>query len=103
MVKPTIYGQAIIFLVFVPLLTFTGVDGKPFSPMAITVMLALAGAFIASLTFVPAMVACLIRGAVSSEARRVWKAGVSTCRARRSPANKKKKKTQQRRGRLYPY
>jgi cobalt-zinc-cadmium resistance protein CzcA len=41
-----IYGQAIIFLVFAPLLTFTGVEGKMFSPMAITVMLALAGAFI---------------------------------------------------------
>jgi cobalt-zinc-cadmium resistance protein CzcA len=67
MVKPTLYGQAIIFLVFVPLLTFTGVEGKTFSPMAITVMLALAGAFIASLTFVPAMVALLIRGKVAEK------------------------------------
>jgi heavy metal efflux system protein len=67
MVKPTLYGQAIIFLVFVPLLTFTGVEGKTFSPMAITVMLALAGAFIASLTFVPAMVALLIRGEVAEK------------------------------------
>ena len=67
MVKPTIYGQAIIFLVFVPLLTFTGVEGKTFSPMAITVMLALGGAFIASLTFVPAMVALLIRGEVAEK------------------------------------
>ncbi|HPV66848.1 MAG TPA: CusA/CzcA family heavy metal efflux RND transporter, partial [Sphingorhabdus lacus] len=41
MVRPTIYGQAIIFLVFAPLLTFTGVEGKMFGPMAITVMLAL--------------------------------------------------------------
>ena len=67
MVKPTLYGQAIIFLVFVPLLTFTGVEGKTFSPMAITVMLALAGAFVASLTFVPAMVALLIRGDVAEK------------------------------------
>jgi cobalt-zinc-cadmium resistance protein CzcA len=67
MVRPTIYGQAIIFLVFAPLLTFTGVEGKMFSPMAITVMLALAGAFIASLTFVPAMIALLIRGKVSEK------------------------------------
>jgi cobalt-zinc-cadmium resistance protein CzcA len=67
MVRPTLYGQAIIFLVFVPLLTFTGVEGKTFSPMAITVMLALAGAFIASLTFVPAMVALLIRGEVAEK------------------------------------
>ena len=67
MVRPTLYGQAIIFLVFVPLLTFEGVEGKTFSPMAITVMLALAGAFVASLTFVPAMVALLIRGEVAEK------------------------------------
>ncbi|MBN8502525.1 MAG: CusA/CzcA family heavy metal efflux RND transporter, partial [Sphingomonadales bacterium] len=67
MVRPTIYGQAIIFLVFAPLLTFTGVEGKMFSPMAITVMLALGGAFVLSLTFVPAMVALLIRGRVAEK------------------------------------
>ena len=67
MIRPTLYGQAIIFLVFVPLLTFTGVEGKTFSPMAITVLLALAGAFVASLTFVPAMVALLIRGEVAEK------------------------------------
>lgn len=62
MIKPTVYGQAIILLVYAPLLTFTGVEGKTFSPMAITVMLALASAFILSLTFVPAMIALLLRG-----------------------------------------
>ena len=67
MIQPTIYGQAIIFLVFAPLLTFTGVEGKMFSPMATTVMLALAGAFVLSLTFVPAMIAVLIRGKVSEK------------------------------------
>jgi heavy metal efflux system protein len=67
MIRPTIYGQAIIFLVFAPLLTFTGVEGKMFSPMAITVMLALAGAFVLSLTFVPAMIALLIRGEVAEK------------------------------------
>ncbi|MGS1016112.1 efflux RND transporter permease subunit [Allosphingosinicella humi] len=67
MVRPTIYGQAIILLVFAPLLTFTGVEGKMFTPMAITVMLALVGAFILSLTFVPAMVALLIRGKVAEK------------------------------------
>ena len=60
MIKPTVYGQAIILLVFAPLLTFTGVEGKTFSPMAITVMLALASAFVLSLTFVPAMIAVLL-------------------------------------------
>jgi len=67
MIRPTIFGQAIILLVFAPLLTFTGVEGKTFSPMAITVMLALVGAFILSLTFVPAMVAILIRGKVAEK------------------------------------
>ncbi|OYW46382.1 MAG: CusA/CzcA family heavy metal efflux RND transporter [Sphingomonadales bacterium 32-68-7] len=67
MIRPTIYGQAIILLTFAPLLTFTGVEGKTFSPMAITVMLALVGAFILSLTFVPAMVAVLIRGKVAEK------------------------------------
>ena len=67
MVRPTLYGQAIILLVFAPLLTFTGVEGKMFTPMAITVMLALVGAFILSLTFVPAMVAILIRGKVAEK------------------------------------
>jgi cobalt-zinc-cadmium resistance protein CzcA len=60
MIKPTVYGQAIILLVYAPLLTFTGVEGKTFSPMAITVMLALASAFVLSLTFVPAMIAVFL-------------------------------------------
>lgn len=67
MIKPTIFGQIIIFLVFAPLLAFSGVEGKMFSPMAITLMLALASAFVLSLTFVPAMVALLIRGKVSEK------------------------------------
>ncbi len=65
MVRPTIYGQIVIFLVFVPCLTFQGVEGKMFSPMVITLMLALGSAFVLSLTFVPAMVAILVRGRVA--------------------------------------
>ena len=56
MIKPTVYGQAIIFLVFAPLLTFTGVEGKTFSPMAITMMLALASASSAQAARAPACV-----------------------------------------------
>ena len=67
MIAPTVYGQAIILLVYAPLLTFTGVEGKTFSPMAITVMLALAGAFVLSLTFIPAMIALLINGKVAEK------------------------------------
>ena len=65
MIKPSVYGQAIIILVYVPLLTFTGVEGKTFAPMALTVLIALAAAFVLSLTFVPAMVATFISGRVS--------------------------------------
>jgi cobalt-zinc-cadmium resistance protein CzcA len=67
MIKPTVYGQAIILLVFAPLLTFGGVEGKTFSPMAITVMLALAAAFLLSLTFVPAMIAILLGGRLTEK------------------------------------
>jgi cobalt-zinc-cadmium resistance protein CzcA len=65
MVRPTVYGQIVIFLVFVPCLSFQGVEGKMFSPMVITLMLALGSAFVLSLTFVPAMAAILVRGKVA--------------------------------------
>lgn len=57
MIKPSVYGQAIIILVYVPLLTFTGVEGKMFEPMAMTVIIALVAAFGLSMTFVPAAIA----------------------------------------------
>ena len=65
MIRPTVYGQIVIFLVFAPCLTFQGVEGKMFSPMVITLMLALASAFVLSLTFVPAMIALVVRGRIA--------------------------------------
>lgn len=62
MSRPTLYGQAILVLVYVPLLTFTGVEGKMFQPMAITVIIALISAFLLSITFIPAMAAIFIKG-----------------------------------------
>ena len=67
MIKPSLYGQAIIILVYVPLLTFTGVEGKMFEPMALTVIIALVSAFVLSLTFVPALIAIVITGRVKEE------------------------------------
>lgn len=67
MVKPSVYGQAIIILVYVPLLTFTGVEGKMFAPMALTVIIALAAAFVLSITFVPACIAIFITGRVEEK------------------------------------
>lgn len=73
MIKPSVFGQAIIMLVYVPLLTFTGVEGKMFQPMAVTVILALLSAFVLSLTFVPAMIAIGITGAVEEKENRIMR------------------------------
>jgi cobalt-zinc-cadmium resistance protein CzcA len=64
MIRPSVYGQAIILLVYVPLLSFTGVEGKMFEPMAVTVIIALASAFVLSLTLVPALIALFVTGRV---------------------------------------
>lgn len=60
----TAFGEAIIIMVYIPILTLTGVEGKMFKPMAATVIFALVAAFILSLTFIPAAVAIVIRGRV---------------------------------------
>ena len=67
MIQPTVYGQLIIILVYLPLLTFSGVEGKTFTPMALTVVIALAAAFVLSLTFVPAMIAIAITAPVREQ------------------------------------
>lgn len=67
MIQPSVFGQAIIIMVYVPLLTFTGVEGKMFEPMALTVIIALVAAFVLSLTFVPAMIALFITGKVQEK------------------------------------
>jgi cobalt-zinc-cadmium resistance protein CzcA len=67
MIQPSVYGQAIIVTVYFPILALTGVEGKMFQPMALTVIFALVAAFILSLTFVPAMVAILITGKVTEK------------------------------------
>ncbi|MGE0745457.1 MAG: efflux RND transporter permease subunit [Rhodospirillales bacterium] len=64
MIQPTVFGQAIIIIVYLPMLSFSGVEGKMFEPMALTVMTALACAFVLSLTLVPAMIAMFVRGPV---------------------------------------
>lgn len=59
--RAALFGELIIVLVYVPLLTLAGVEGKMFKPMALTVLFALGGAFVASLTFVPVLVATFMR------------------------------------------
>ena len=70
MIGPSVFGQAIIILVYVPLLTFSGVEGKMFEPMALTVILALVAAFVLSLTFVPALIAIFVTGRVQRRRER---------------------------------
>jgi len=53
MMSPAVFGQVIILIVYLPILTLVGIEGKMFSPMAQTVSFALVGAFILSLTYVP--------------------------------------------------
>jgi cobalt-zinc-cadmium resistance protein CzcA len=60
-IRPAMFGVFIITVVYLPILALTGVEGKTFHPMAITVILALVSAMILSLTFVPAGVAFLFR------------------------------------------
>lgn len=62
MIQPTVFGQAIIITVYIPIITLSGVEGKMFHPMAMTVIFALISAFILSLTFVPAMIAVFVKG-----------------------------------------
>ncbi|MBY0274070.1 CusA/CzcA family heavy metal efflux RND transporter, partial [Candidatus Binatia bacterium] len=63
--QATMFGELIIMIVYLPVLTLTGVEGKMFFPMAFTVVLALLGAMILSLTFVPAAVAVVLTGRVA--------------------------------------
>jgi cobalt-zinc-cadmium resistance protein CzcA len=58
----TAFGEAIIIVVYIPILFLTGVEGRMFQPMAMTVIFALGAAFVLSLTFIPAVVALVIRG-----------------------------------------
>ena len=54
------FGEAIIITVYIPLLALTGIEGKMFQPMALTVIFALCAAFILSLTYIPAIIALAI-------------------------------------------
>ncbi|MCB5190781.1 CusA/CzcA family heavy metal efflux RND transporter [Methylobacillus arboreus] len=65
--RPLVFGQLIIMMVYLPIFALTGVEGKMFHPMAYTVVIALAGAMMLSLTFVPAAVAIFVSGPVAEK------------------------------------
>lgn len=63
--RPMLFGELIIMIVYLPILTMTGVEGKMFVPMALTMLLALTGALLLSFTFVPAAVTVFLKPKVS--------------------------------------
>ncbi len=65
--RPVVFAVAIIGIVYLPILSLRGIEGKMFVPMALTVIFALLGSLILSLTYVPAMLALILRGHVSEK------------------------------------
>lgn len=65
--RPLIFGQLIIMVVYLPIFALTGVEAKLFHPMAATVVFALVGAIILSISFVPAAVAMFVTGEVKEK------------------------------------
>ena len=63
--RPVVFAVAIIGIVYLPILSLRGIEGKMFVPMALTVIFALLGSLILSLTYVPAMLALILKGHVS--------------------------------------
>jgi heavy metal efflux system protein len=61
MMNAAVFGQIIILIVYLPILTLSGIEGKMFAPMAQTVAFALLGAFLLSLTYVPMVTSLFLR------------------------------------------
>lgn len=73
-IRPSLFGVGIITLVYLPIFTLTGVEGKMFHPMAITVVIALTAALLLSLTFVPAAIALIMNGKIAEHENRFMQA-----------------------------
>lgn len=70
-IRPSLFGLGIITAVYLPIFALSGIEGKMFHPMAITVVLALTGAMLLSLTFVPAAIATFLGGRVEEKENRI--------------------------------
>ena len=91
--RPVVFAVAIIMIVYLPILSLTGIEGKMFKPMALTVVFALLGSLILSLTYVPAAMTFLLRGHVSEKesfliriAKRWYRPALSFMTVQRKPA-----------------
>ncbi|WP_394005218.1 efflux RND transporter permease subunit [Luteimonas sp. WGS1318] len=70
-IRPSLFGMFVIAAVYLPIFALTGIEGKMFHPMAITVVLALTGAMVLSLTFVPASIAIFMGNRVEEKENRL--------------------------------
>jgi len=77
-IRPALFGVFIITAVYIPIFALTGVEGKMFHPMALTVIIALVSAMILSITFVPAAVALLFNKPIQEKENKLIKAARST-------------------------
>jgi cobalt-zinc-cadmium resistance protein CzcA len=73
-IRPALFGVFIITAVYLPIFSLTGVEGKMFHPMAMTVVIALSAAMLLSITFVPAAIAMLFKGPVVEKENRAFDA-----------------------------
>ena len=79
-IRPSLFGVLIITVVYIPLFSLTGVEGKMFQPMAATVIMALIAAMLFSITIVPAAVAMFMAGKVSEKESFIFVAAKSAYR-----------------------
>jgi cobalt-zinc-cadmium resistance protein CzcA len=65
--RPVVFAVAIIAIVYMPIFSLTGIEGKMFKPMSLTIVFALAGSLLLSLTYIPAMLTLIMQGDVSEK------------------------------------
>jgi heavy metal efflux system protein len=91
--RPVVFAVAIIMIVYLPILSLTGIEGKMFKPMALTVVFALLGSLLLSLTYIPAAMTFLLRGHVAETesvviryAKKWYRPALATMMGNRRPA-----------------
>ena len=91
--RPAVFAVAIIMIVYLPILSLTGIEGKMFKPMALTVVFALLGSLLLSLTYIPAAMTFLLRVRVAETesvvvryAKKLYRPALATMTGNRRPA-----------------
>jgi heavy metal efflux system protein len=91
--RPVVFAVAIIMIVYLPILSLTGIEGKMFKPMALTVVFALLGSLLLSLTYIPAAMTFILRGHVAETesvviryAKKWYRPALATVTGNRRPA-----------------